>query len=79
MKKPGVSERRGCELADISRSGYRYRARSRHDAPLAEALRDYSRQHPREGYRQALCAAAKRLGEPLNHQRVARVWCQEDG
>jgi putative transposase len=77
MKARGVSERRGCLLAGISRSGFRYRSHPRNDALLADALRSYSRAHPREGYRKGMAHAVAILGEPVNHKRAARVWRME--
>ena len=77
MKTRDVSERRSCQLTGISRSGYRYHARPRDDVALSGTLREYSQQHPREGYRKALAYAITILGEPVNHKRVERIWRKE--
>lgn len=77
LKDRGVSERRGCGLASISRAGYRYRARPRDNGPPAAALREYSRRHPREGCDKALVHARQKLDETVNHKRAERVWRNE--
>jgi putative transposase len=77
IKKHGVSERRACWLAGISRAGYRYQCVRPDDTALADALREYSRAHPREGYRKACQYAERTLGEPVNDKRAERVWRQE--
>jgi putative transposase len=70
-----VSERRGCQLADISRPGYRYQQRKQ-DSELIERLKAIAREHPRYGYRRAW-AVLRRSGEQINHKRVHRVWHNE--
>jgi putative transposase len=75
LKALQVSERRGCQLVGISRTGARYGSRPR-DEELRERLRALAREHPRYGYRRA-CAMLKRSGEQVNHKRVYRVWREE--
>jgi transposase InsO family protein len=42
---------------------------------VVEALRDYSRQHSREGYRKAHAKAKFPAGTgPINHKRIERLW-----
>jgi putative transposase len=75
LKELHVSERRGCQLVGISRTGARYCSRRR-DEELRERLRALAREHPRYGYRRA-CAVLRRSGEQVNHKRVHRVWREE--
>jgi putative transposase len=75
LKELHVSERRGCQLVGISRTGARYNTHQR-DAELRERLRTIAREHPRYGYRRA-CSVLKRTGELVNHKRVHRVWREE--
>jgi putative transposase len=75
LKALHVSERRGCELVGMSRTGARYRTR-RQDEELRERLRTIAREHPRYGYRRAR-AVLRRDGEQINHKRVHRVWREE--
>jgi len=69
----GLSERAGCELVGISRSGYRYRCAEDEDDSLEKRLARISREHPRAGYRMAW-AHLRREGERVNHKRVWRLW-----
>jgi len=43
-----------------------------------DALKAYSRAHPREGYRKAHQKVADLLDEPINHKRVERLWRLHD-
>lgn len=74
LKGRKVSERRSCQLAGISRPGFRYQSR-RADALLVEKLKAIASEHPRYGYRRA-CAVLRRSGERINHKQVHRVWQQ---
>jgi putative transposase len=73
LKERGLSERRSCVLAGLSRSGLRYQAHPRDDSDLRERLREIARRHKRYGYRRAL-ALLRRDQLKLNHKRVHRVW-----
>lgn len=75
LKELQVSERRGCQLVGISRTGLHYYTRRR-DEELRRRLREIAREHPRYGYRRA-CAVLRRDGERVNHKRVHRLWQQE--
>ncbi len=75
LKERGLSERRSCVLAGVSRSGLRYQAHSRDDSDLAERLREIARRHKRYGYRRAL-ALLRRDQLKVNHKRVHRLWKQ---
>lgn len=72
LKELNVSERRSCQLAGISRPGYRYRAR-RSDDELVRRLQAIASEHPRYGYRRAW-ALLHRSGSSINHKRGQRVW-----
>ena len=74
LKGRKVSERRSCQLAGISRPGFRYQSR-RSDDELIEKLKAIASADPRYGYRRA-CAVLRRSGAPVNHKRVHRVWKQ---
>jgi putative transposase len=75
LRERGLSERRGCVLAGVSRSGLRYQAHPRDDNDLAERLREIARRHKRYGYRRAL-ALLRRGQLKVNHKRVYRLWKQ---
>ena len=76
LKKKGASERRGCVLVGISRSGFRYKSRRRDDTEIVERLRKISNKHKRYGYRRAW-ALLRREGNIVNHKRVYRIWKKE--
>lgn len=68
-----LSQRRACELANISRTSAAYESRRRPDTELREQLCAVAARHPRYGYRRAH-ALLMRAGQRLNHKRVFRVW-----
>jgi len=69
-----VSERRSCQLAGMSRSGYRYQRVARDgDERLKADLRAIAGENPAAGYRTAW-ALLRREGLPINHKRVQRLW-----
>lgn len=74
LKQLGVSQRRSCHLAGISRGGARYQSRKQ-DAELIEKLQRIAGAHPRYGYRRAW-ALLQREGLEVNHKRVHRLWKQ---
>ena len=75
LRAAGLSERRSCALAGISRSCLRYQPRSRDDEVLVADLQAFAQQHRRWGYRQA-AATLRRRGQRVNVKRVHRVWKQ---
>jgi putative transposase len=75
LKERGLSERRSCVLAGVSRSGLRYQAHPRDNSDLAERLREIARRHKRYGYRRAH-ALLRRDEFKVNHKRVHRLWKQ---
>jgi putative transposase len=77
LKERGLSERRSCVLAGLSRSGLRYQAHPRDNTDLAERLREIACRHKRYGYRRAL-ALVCRDQLKVNHKRVHRL-CKQIG
>ena len=75
LKERGLSERRGCVLAGLSRSSLHYGAHPRADRDLEQRLREIARKHKRYGYRRAL-AVLRREHLVVNHKRVQRLWRQ---
>lgn len=75
----GVSERRACKVVDQPRSTQRLEPPVPTDDDLAlwAFLRDFSRRHPRWGWRKA-AVAAKTEGWRVNHKRIHRLWRDEE-
>jgi putative transposase len=72
----GVSERRACRLAGLSRSAFRYEARTRpDDAVLSERLSALANERRRFGYRR-LHVLLRREGLEANHKRIFRLYQQ---
>jgi len=72
----GLSERRSCALVGMSRSSFRYGARSREaDEVLVRRLRELARTPRKEryGYRR-VWVELRRAGLVVNHKRVRRLW-----
>ncbi len=68
-----ISERRSCQLVQLTRSSARYIVQPRVEVELADELRAIAAKHSRFGYRRAY-VLLKRAGHAINHKRVARVW-----
>lgn len=69
----GPSERRACELMEITLSNYRYRSQRQGDGALREKLVALAGEKPRFGYRR-LHVVLEQSGERVNHKRVWRVY-----
>ena len=70
----GLSERRACQLASLSRSSYRRKSlREEADKPLRKRLLELASERPRFGYRR-LHVLLLREGWALNRKRVYRVY-----
>jgi putative transposase len=69
----GLSERRSCALAQISRSCAAYAQRANDDEQIVVLLRDFAQKEKRAGYWRAYCALRKQ-GLAINHKRVQRLW-----
>jgi putative transposase len=69
----GISQRRGCELACISRSSFAYEPVKKDDTRMIEKIKAFSRAHPREGSIKAY-KNLRREGIVINHKKVERIW-----
>jgi len=66
MDQHGRSERRACELADLSRSVFQYQKQDRGDDALRTPLRQLANERRRFGYRR-LGILLAREGFEVNH------------
>ena len=73
LQERGLSERRSCVLAGLSRSSLHYITHPRDDRDLEQRLRGIARKHKRYGYRRAL-VVLRRERLIVNHKRVQRLW-----
>jgi putative transposase len=71
----GLSQRRGCELACISRSSFAYEPVKKDDTMMIEKIKAFSKAHPREGSIKAY-KNLRREGVVINHKKVERIWRQ---
>jgi len=69
----GLSQRRSCELAGISRSCWAYTKHANDDEQIIALLRTYALTEKRAGYWRAY-GELRRQGLPINHKRVQRLW-----
>jgi putative transposase len=78
LREKGMcSERRGCELLGVARSGLRYCPRvAADDASLRKRIHELARRHPRYGYR-LIWGQLRREGWVVNRKRVHRLWKAE--
>jgi len=72
-----LSERVACRLAGISRTGYRYKAKSKDDHALRERLKVLAAQYPRYGYL-LLHGLLKAEGLVMNKKRTYRLYIEEN-
>jgi putative transposase len=68
----GLSQRRSCALARLSRSCLGYQAQPRDDEAVIERLRGIAQANKRYGYRRA--TVLLRREQPINRKRVQRLW-----
>jgi len=73
MEQFAASQRKACELANIARSSFRYRANTEKDNALKEKLTQLAHEKPRYGYRR-LVVLLRREGHVVNHKKVFRVY-----
>lgn len=73
METHAATQRKACELANIGRSSFRYRADPEKDNLLKEKLRRLADDQPRYGYRR-LGILLSREGDAVNHKRLFRVY-----
>lgn len=69
----GLSERRSCAIARISRSSYRYIPDPDRDEQLTSEIKQIAKEHRRYGYRR-VWALLRRRKRYVNHKRVYRLW-----
>ena len=74
----GVSGRRSCVLAQISRNAVGYVSRRPSDSALVTDIEQVRRKHPAYGYRRVHHTLTQGQKQVLNHKRVHRVW-RENG
>jgi putative transposase len=72
----GLSERRACQLVDISSLVYRYRPKPGNDEELRKRLRELAEQRKRFGSPR-LHILLKREGLVINHKRTERLYHEE--
>jgi putative transposase len=76
----GVSERFACRVTGQQRSTQRHEPMSTTpadpDAALRAWLRQWAKDHPRRGFRNA-CDDARGEGWNVNHEKVQRLWREE--
>ena len=72
----GLSERKACELVNISASVYRYQLKEGNDAALRERLRELAGQRKRFGSPR-LHILLKRERLVVNHKRTERIYHEE--
>lgn len=77
MQDWGYSQNKGCALAGISKTGFRYTPREREDETyLRERIEELAVKHKKYGYRM-IAALLEREGMKVNHKRVHRIWKEE--
>src|SRR3954469_2128650 len=72
----GLSERRGCRIADADRKMIRYRSQRPPDTELRQQLRDLANERKRFGYRR-LFVLLRQEGEPPGGHRICRLYREE--
>jgi putative transposase len=75
LQEQGLSQRRACELASLSRTVLTYQGKAKDDSGMIEKLKEHSQRHRRQGSRKA-CAGLRRQGIRVNHRKVERLWRQ---
>jgi len=69
----GLSTRRACQTAGISRVCYRYNAKPKDDSMIKRVLKQLSQRFPRYGFAM-LFKLIRRMKHAWNHKRVRRVY-----
>ena len=75
-QKLNTSECRTCLVLGMSRSSFRYQARSNNDEELRLAIIRLAKQYGRYGYRK-VTALLRMEGWQVNHKKVERLWTEE--
>ena len=76
MTSHQLSERKACDLAGISRTGFRYRPKKTNDDPLRQRLKALASQYPRYGYL-LLHNLLRQEGLVVNKKRTYRLYTAE--
>ncbi|MGH7849143.1 MAG: IS3 family transposase [Thermodesulfobacteriota bacterium] len=76
MKSEGLSERRSCKLAGLSRATYGYKPTVKDNGFVRERLRVLAAQRPRFGAPRLTVLLRQELGL-VNHKRVERIYREE--
>lgn len=77
-RERGLSQRRACELLEVSRSTLSYKpVRAKRDAPAIEAMKRLAGQYPRYGYRR-IRIFLRREGLHMSPHRAHRLWRQAE-
>src|SRR5690606_3834794 len=71
-----VSERKSCEVIQISRTVKRYEVKDKGDEPFRIAIKDIARSRPRFGYRRIL-TLLRRQGFEIGRDRAYRIYKEE--
>ena len=75
-QKLNTSERRTCLVLGLSRSSFRYQAKSTSDDELRLAMIRLAKQYGRYGYRK-VTALLRMEGWRFNHKKIERLWSEE--
>jgi putative transposase len=70
----GLSARRACAVLQLSRSAPYYRARVKDDGPVIDAVSDYMKANPRQGF-YLLHTTFRDQKQPWGKTRLWRVYC----
>lgn len=76
MKKAGLSERRACGLAGMSRTSYRYEAKPKNDEVLRRRIQEIARERLRFGTPRITILIRSEFGA-VNHKRIERIYAEE--
>ena len=71
-----VSERRACDVIQISRTSYRYKSIRDEQAVLRMRINEIAKVRVRYGYKR-IHVLLRREGWLVNHKRVYRLYCEE--
>lgn len=76
MRTEGVSERRSCRLAGLSRATYQYNPKPKEDGLIREKLKELAARKPRYGAPLLTLLIRQELGA-VNHKRIERIYREE--
>lgn len=76
LQSRGISQRRACHLASVSRSTASYQAKPDRDSELRQQIARLADEHRYAGYR-VIYQQLRRDDQLVNHKRVQRIWREE--